>query len=89
MYGANPLQPEWKWLLHGWNVRVSETGTDCIPAPDAGNAPVHYIFALRESPTDLEALLREHYPNARERAPIEVPMHHFRARTFDVPRLTA
>ena len=85
IYGANPLQPEWKYLLDGFNVRTSASGDDCIPAPDGGDVARYYIFALAQPPTDLEALLRRSYPEARELAPIEVPHLQFTARTFFVP----
>jgi hypothetical protein len=85
IYGANPLQPEWKFLLDGYNVRTSPTGSDCIPAPEGGDQARYYIFALAQTPTDLEALLRQSYPDARELAPIVVPHLQFTARTFYVP----
>jgi hypothetical protein len=86
IYGPNPLQPEWKFLVAGWNVRVSELG-ECIPAPGDwdGSEARYYIFARPDSPIDLEALLRTHYPDAEELAPIEVPEHRFTARAFYVP----
>ena len=60
-------------------------GSDCIPAPDGGSEARYYIFALPDAPIDLEALLRAHYPDAEELAPIEVPEHRFTARAFYVP----
>ena len=84
IYGNSPLQPEWHWLVDGWNVRVSESA-DCIPAPEAAPGGLYYVFARPDAPIDLEARLREHYPNAEERPPIELPSAKFVARTFYVP----
>ena len=89
IYGPNPLQPEWRFLVEGWNVRVSGSGADCIPANEAGPGGRYYLFALPDPPIDLEALLRQHYPNAQELAPITVPLHQFTARTFYVPPPTS
>ncbi len=85
IYGPNPLQPEWQFLVQGWNVRVSASGADCIPAQEETTGPRYYVFALPDSPIDLEALLRRHYPNAQELAPITVPLHQFTGRTYYVP----
>jgi hypothetical protein len=83
--GANPVQPEWQWLVDGWNVRVSEWGTDCIPAPEYVPGGLYYVFAQPAPAVDVEALLRFHYPRAKETAPIELPGRKFTARTFYVP----
>jgi hypothetical protein len=83
--GANPLQVEWKYLIHGWNVRISPSGAECIPAPDAGDGAKYYVFTRPDTPADPAALLHAHYPDARELEPIEVPHMRFTARTFYVP----
>jgi hypothetical protein len=85
MGGANPLQVEWKYLVHGWNVRVSAAGAECLPAADAGIGPKYYIFTVPDTPPDPAAALRAHYPAAQELAPIDLPHRHFTARTFYVP----
>ena len=88
IYGNSPLQPEWHWLVDGWNVHVSESA-DCIPASEPAPGGLYYVFARPDAPFDLEARLREHYPNAEERPPIELPSAKFVARTFYVPPPTS
>jgi hypothetical protein len=83
--GPNPVQPEWHWLVDGWNVRVSEWGTECIPATDHGEGGMYYVFAQPAPAVDLDALLRSHYPTAVEQAPITLPERAWSARTFYVP----
>jgi hypothetical protein len=81
----NPLQPEWLWTVHGWNVRASEFGLDCIPAPPGTTGGLYYVFAQPFPTVDLEARLRTHYPNARQEETIAMPDRDFAARTFYVP----
>lgn len=85
IYGPNPMQPEWSWLVQDWNVLVSGSAAQCIRARRGEAGARYYILALADPPTDLPALLRAHYPDARELAPIKVPTHNFVARTFLVP----
>lgn len=83
--GANPLRPEWIWLLEGWTVRSSPTVEGCLPS-DGNREPARYIvFTLPQAPDDLPALLRRGYPTVRELPPIAVPHHRFVARTFAAP----
>jgi hypothetical protein len=83
VFGGDVLQPEWRWMVQQWNVRVSHSG-DCIPAPQGTGGPLYYIFATPNPPTDLEATLRAHYPQAQELERIEMPNFDFVARTFYV-----
>ena len=63
IYGPNPLQREWKWLVYGWNVRVA--GPEANASPRRTRQRARYIFALPNSPTELEARLRARYPMQR------------------------
>ncbi len=86
MYGANPLQPEWHWLVDGWNLHVADSAADCVPAPAEATGDLHFIDALPDRPSEFEAVLRTHYPTAQELAPIEMLRHGFLAPTFVVRR---
>jgi hypothetical protein len=81
----NPLQPEWLWTVHGWNVRASEFGLDCIPAPEGTKGPLYYVFAQPYPTVDLEARLRSYYPETKQGPTIAMPDREFAARTFYVP----
>jgi hypothetical protein len=81
--GPNPLRPEWLWLVQGWRVRSSPSLDGCLPSSGTPELARYVVFALAQAPVDPLAMLRRAYPDARERAPIEVPHHEFVARTFD------
>lgn len=83
--GANPLQPEWEWLVDGWNIQISETGADCIPAGGKDESGLYYVDARPAPDSEVESLLHAFYPQVQERAPIALPERHFIARTFYVP----
>jgi len=89
IYGANPLQPEWHWLVDGWNLRVADSAAGCIPAPPDATGDLYYIDALPDRPSDFAAVLRAQYPTAREKVPIAVPHHDFLAPTYVVPAAVA
>ena len=66
-WGANVLDPEWAWLVHGWNVRVVHHPEEALRTAAEGGL---LVVAFPEEQIDLVERVRASFPSAREEEPL-------------------
>ena len=81
MWGANVLEIEWAWLVHGWNVRVLHDPEEALRL--AGPAGV-LIVAFPEDRPDLHERIRATFPSWREGEAFSTTRYPMQARIWNL-----
>jgi hypothetical protein len=66
---------------------VHETSAEdrALPEPQRTTGPLYFILAYRPPNPDMEARLRQRYPNAKSLPPVDVPRFNLSLPTFQIP----
>jgi hypothetical protein len=80
MVGTN-----WGFLVEGWNVHETPADGDDLPAPERTGGPLYFILAYRPPNPEMEAKLRQRYPDAQALPPIEVARFKLSLPAFRIP----
>jgi hypothetical protein len=73
---------DWGFLVEGWNVRETPGDDHTLPEAQRSTGPLYFILAHQPPDPEIEAKLRERYPDARELPPIELSRFKMSLPTF-------